>query len=418
MNGNDFEKQSQIQNNTEVVKKDKRHVSITQLIAIVILCSVLSGAIVFGSTKLLEKNNADSSVQSTNSLENQDTQSTSPTKSNTVVLTESEGNQVTAVAEKLSPSVVGIKTTITLNDFFIGQGSGSGEGSGVIYSSDGYIITNNHVIEGALDIGTNNLSKDSKIEVILPGKKEDPYLAKVVGRDIKTDIAVLKIDAKDLPVAELGDSDTLKVGELAVAIGNPGGLEFMGTVSAGIISGLNRIVEIDMANELSLIQTDTAINPGNSGGPLCNSKGQVIGIINIKIVATGFEGIGFAIPINQAKEITDGLIQGGYIKGRPLLGISVDITFDEEKAEQYDVPAGVLISDVQLFSGAAVAGIMINDIIVKFDGQEVKTFNDLKTLINEHNPGDTVEIEVYRNSEKANKIFSVTLTEDVGTSTN
>jgi serine protease Do len=395
-----------IETEIRTVKKEKKHVSITQLIAIALICSVLGGAIVFGSMQLLDKG-TDTNIQSDNLK-----------TSNTVVLTDETGNQISAIATKVSPSVVGIKTTMTVNNYFLGQSEGVGEGSGVIISADGYILTNNHVIDGALTAGSNSLAEGSKIEVILPGQKDKPYTATVVGRDVKTDIAVIKIDAAGLPVAELGNSDNLKVGELAVAIGNPGGLDFMGTVSAGIISGLNRTVVTEDGNELTLIQTDTAINPGNSGGPLCNSQGQVIGIINIKIVATEYEGLGFAIPVNQAKTIADGLIQGGYIKGRPLLGITVDNTFNADVAKQNSVPEGLLVSSVKPFSGAAAAGILANDIITEFDGQTVKTFNDLQTLKDKHKPGDTVEIKVYRYSDKAYKTFNVTLTEDTGTTGN
>jgi serine protease Do len=394
----DIEEQVPQQTIIENVRKEKKHYNFMQLVIVALLCSVLGGAIVFGSIKLFDKNDASNNSQNS-------------------IIVQSDETQITAIAEKVSPSVVGIKITATINNIFTGQSQGTGEGSGIIYSSDGYILTNNHVIADALTAGTNNVASGSTIEVTLPGQIDKSYTATVVGRDVKTDIAILKIDASDLPVAELGNSDELKVGELAVAIGNPGGFDFMGTVSAGIISGLNRTIQSETGDDLTLVQTDTAINPGNSGGPLCNGNGQVIGIINIKIVATGFEGLGFAIPINQAKEIADGLIQGGYIKGRPLLGVSIDSTYTEDAAKQRDLPAGLLVLEVKPSSGAAAAGILADDIITKFDGQEVKLFSEVQTLKDKHKPGDTIEIVVYRQSDKTYKTFQVTLTEDTGTST-
>ncbi|HEY8350777.1 MAG TPA: trypsin-like peptidase domain-containing protein, partial [Clostridia bacterium] len=221
----------------------------------------------------------------------------------------------------------------------------------------------------------------------------------VVGRDEKTDIAVLKIDAAGLPAAELGNSDEVKVGELAVAIGNPGGMDYMGSVTAGIISGVNRTITLDNGRKFKLIQTDAAINPGNSGGALVNSKGQVIGINTIKIAATDVEGLGFAIPINEANEIAESLISYKYVKGRPYIGVTIDKRFTEEFARSNNVPFGLLVYDVQQLSAAYKAGIHIGDIILKFDGKEVKTFEELENLKNQHKPGDEVEVEVYRDGE-------------------
>ena len=383
---------------TEKVLK-KRKVSMLQLFIVGLICAILGGAVVFGASELFDDESAGTD-----------------SNGKKILIEQTYENLVPAIAEKVSPSVVGVKTTVTIDNFFLGQSQGTGAGTGIIISSDGYILTNNHVITEALKAGTNELAKDSKIEVLLPGRQDEPYTAEVIGRDELTDIAVIKIDAVGLPAAEFGDSDELTIGEPAIAIGNPGGFEFMSTVSAGIISGLNRNLQTGTGTELNLIQTDAAINPGNSGGPLCNSKGQVIGVTSIKIVATGFEGLGFAIPVNQAKSISDQLIETGYVKGRPLLGISIDNTFNEDVAKQYDVPPGVLVKEVQPFSGAYEAGIKTNDIITKFDGEEVKTFDELQKLKNDHVPGDTVEIEVYRYSEEEYMTFDVTLTEDKGTS--
>lgn len=327
----------------------------------------------------------------------------------------------TAVAEKVSPAIVGISVTFQYSDMFFGTTESQGSGSGIIYKSDGYIITNNHVIEEAmLGSSGNEISPGSKIEVILPNQVDKPYAATVVGRDAKTDVAVLKINASELPTAEFGDSDAVKVGEKAIAIGNPAGLEFMGSLTSGYISGLNRKLEFDDGKSLRLIQTDAAINPGNSGGALLNSKGQVIGINTSKIGGEGYEGLGFAIPSNSAKEIAESLITSGYVKGRPQLGISVDTRFNKEVADKNKVPVGILVSDVAPLSAASKAGIEKQDIITKFNGVAITSFSELEAEKNKFKAGDTVEITLYRMPQKGPadegvyKTVQVTLGEDKG----
>lgn len=308
---------------------------------------------------------------------------------------------VVAVAEKASPSIVGITVKYAYNDIWFGQHEGNGQGSGIIYRGDGYIITNNHVIEDAMEGNSKTrISKGSSIQVILPNHMDEPYEATVIGRDENTDIAVLKIDVTDLPAAEFGDSDSLKVGELAVAIGNPAGLEFMGSVTGGYISGLNRSITLSNGKTMKLIQTDAAINPGNSGGALLNAKGQVIGVNSAKIYSGGYEGIGFAIPSNVAREIADSLIDSGYVKGRPRIGVSIDSRFTEEIARRNGVPYGVLVLDVSPLSAAYRAGIRAGDIITKFNGVAVTSFDELEAEKNKFKAGDTVEIELYRMPEK------------------
>ena len=215
-------------------------------------------------------------------------------------------NVVEAVAQKATPSVVGIRTTTSVMNFFGGTQESSGEGSGVIYTSDGYIITNYHVISGALS-GNN-----SKISVYLDSAESDGYNATVVGYNISADLAVIKIDVKNLTAVEFADSDSLSVGQYVITIGSPGGLEFMDSVTYGVISGLNRVVSSD--SDVKLIQTDAAINPGNSGGALLNINGELVGINSSKIVSEEFEGMGFAIPSNTVKEICDGIIEREKVK--------------------------------------------------------------------------------------------------------
>ena len=240
---------------------------------------------------------------------------------NTTINVEKVSNSaIEAVAEKASPSVVGIRTTMAVNNFFGGsEDYTAGEGSGIIYTEDGYIITNYHVLENAIK------ASSGKIEVFLNEDNSKSYSAKVIGYNISYDLAVIKIDGKKLKAVELGDSDKLKRGQYVAAIGCPGGLDFMGSVSYGIISGLNRQVNESTKESISLIQTDAAINPGNSGGALLDVEGKLIGVNSSKISATEYEGMGFAIPINTVKEICNKIIENKD-KPQPYVGISLSET--------------------------------------------------------------------------------------------
>ncbi len=388
---------------TESCRKPRRRINGTlfQLVLVAVISSILGGAVVAsffqfvapglqpsvkgylnglipGGSKIAEAAGGNQDAAQYKKIEIQQTDS-----------------PVSAIAEKVSPSIVGIRTTFKAQSFFFEEGDGKAEGSGMIIKSDGYIMTNYHVVENALD-KSGKLANGSKIQVILPSQKDKPYDAQIIGGDQRTDLAVIKIEATNLPAVEYGNSDELKVGELAVAIGNPAGLEYMGSVTVGVISGLNRTIPIADDKELKLIQTDASINPGNSGGALVNSSGKVIGVNTAKMGGSGFEGLGFAIPINKAKEITDNLMEFKKVKGRPFIGISADPRFDEAMAQRYNVPAGVLVADVSPLSGAYKAGIQKGDIITKFDGQAVKNLDELNALKNKHKPGDTVEVELYR----------------------
>jgi serine protease Do len=207
------------------------------------------------------------------------------------------------------------------------------------------------------------------------------------------------------------NSEELRPGELAVAIGNPGGIDFMGSVTAGVISGLNRAIKTEDGKNLTLIQTDAAINPGNSGGALVNSKGEVVGINTIKIAAQGYEGLGFAIPSNTALEITNSLIEHKKVKGRLYLGISINPNYNEVFAKRYNTPVGLLVVQVEPMSAAYKAGIRDNDILTKFNRQELRTFEQLEEEKNKLKVGDVVEVEVYRDSEKKNFTFNITMEE-------
>lgn len=279
---------------------------------------------------------------------------------------------------KVSPSVVGISSEVS---------GGTATGTGIIMSDDGYIITNCHVVEDALGITV----------VISVGDDFEEYEAALVGLDSQTDLAVLKIDKTGLIAAEFGLSSNLLVGELAIAIGNPLGFELSGSVTGGIISALNRELTVD-EKQMTLIQTDAAINPGNSGGPLVNSFGQVIGINSVKIASTfstSIDGIGFAIPIDDAKPIIDDLIQYGFVKSRPTLGISgEDVT--SVISRYYDIPQGFLVRYVDPESGASDAGILIGDIVTAINDKAISSAAELNAAKSKYKAGDTVKLAIYR----------------------
>ena len=286
---------------------------------------------------------------------------------------------VKQISEKVRNSVVGV-TGHTSNNF-----SSASVGSGIIMSSDGYIITNNHVIEGM-----------TTIQVVLDNG--ETYDARLIGADSRSDLAVIKIEAKELQPAEFGDSDKLEQGDPAIAIGNPAGLQLQNTVTYGIISAINRDIIVE-DRTMTLIQTDASINPGNSGGPLLNEFGQVIGINTIKVGISYYEGLGFAIPMNTAKPIIDELISRGYIKGRPSIGINGTAISDRDSAF-YGLPAGMYIEYVHPYSDAFKKGIRRGDIITKMNGTALSSAAEIKKIRDNFVAGDTVTLTIYRNSRE------------------
>ena len=300
------------------------------------------------------------------------------------------------IATNVGPAVVGVSTSTQYMSFFGQVYEQEGSGSGIIISSDGYIVTNNHVIENA-----------KSIAVTLNTGEE--YSATLVGTDAKTDLAVLKISANDLTVASLGDSSVCNAGELAVAIGNPLGQELAGTVTVGVISAVNRSIQADDGTNMVLLQTDAAINPGNSGGALVNGYGEVIGINTMKFSGNGVEGIGFAIPVNTAKPIIADLISNGYVKGRPLIGLSLR-EISPELAAVNDMPAGLYVADVSKGGAAEKAGIRKGDIIVAVQDKIVESAKQVNDIRDKYAAGDTIKIEVSRDGQKMQ--FNVVLQED------
>ena len=258
-------------------------------------------------------------------------------------------------------------------------------GSGIIIRHDGYVVTNNHVIDGASEITVTTIAGQN-------------FAAKVVGRDSRTDIAVLKVDNDTaLPFAELGDSSTLRVGEMALAIGNPLREELAGTLTVGYISAINRSMVID-GKQMTMLQTDAAINPGNSGGALLNMKGQVIGINTAKSTGYDVEGLGFAIPINEAKPIIESIIQHGYVTGRVVIGLKGQ-TVTEAIAKANDLPVGVYIKEIVSGSAAEKAGLRTGDVITACDGQAVTTIDEINKIRDSHKVGETLTMQIDRNGQ-------------------
>ncbi|MBQ3380097.1 MAG: trypsin-like peptidase domain-containing protein [Clostridia bacterium] len=289
------------------------------------------------------------------------------------------------IAALVSDSVVEISTEKTVFDYWFGQYVTQGAGSGVIISENGYIITNNHVISGA-----------SKISVTLTSGKQ--YAAELIGSDEQSDIAVIKIDASDLTTAIYGDSDELRVGNHIVAIGNPLG-QLGGTVTDGIISALDREIAID-GQKMNLMQISASINPGNSGGGLFDGKGQLVGIVNAKSAGTSIEGLGFAIPINDVKEIVENIMNTGRVPGRAVLGVMLIDINDVRTAMSYRVQEyGTYILETTPGGSADAAGLKSGDYIVSFDGTEVTNGTQLKNLVETHSEGDTATMVVKRGDE-------------------
>lgn len=316
---------------------------------------------------------------------------------NKIVSTSEKLGVVEAVYKSAGDSVVGVRTTVNANSFF----ESSGEGSGVIYSEDGYIITNYHVIAGSSstsrDGSTVYSGVASKIDVYLSGDTTNAISAKVVGYNSSYDIAVLKINKKGLSAVKIGNSDKLNVGQFVVAIGNPGGLQFMSSVTYGVIGGLNRTLQVE-SETIGLIQTDAAINPGNSGGALVDTSGNLIGINSSKLVDTSYEGMGFAIPINDVVDICKKIINNEN-SASPYIGIEVSTAYDSDTLKALGFPAGAVVSSVTSDSPAEKAGLKRADIITSFNGKSVDGYEKFRSLLSSCKPDETVPIEIYRSGQ-------------------
>ena len=392
----------------EPKRKKKKSKAALLCISSALAASIFTAAVFSGGLYMYSKSNGALLGQGGSSLivgqENSDILNQVDKISNT--LNKVNGKKILTteeIAATVGPSVVGVVNKAKMQaqryyDPFSGrwyymddpsnnQTVEQGSGSGFIISTSGYIVTNEHVISGA-----------EEISVILNTGEE--FAATLVGKDTKTDLAVIKIDPKDTKIqaAVLGDSTDVVVGEKAIAIGNPLGQEFSGSVTQGIISAVNRTMNIENRT-YNLLQTDAAINSGNSGGPLINQYGEIIGINSIKLSDSGVEGLGFAISISEAKPIIEDLMSNGYVSGRPLVGIMVQET-------KY----GLFVSGISEGSGAEKAGLMEGDLISKVNGEVVKTSSELNEIRDTKKPGDVLVFTIMRDGEI--KDINVTLGED------
>ena len=275
-------------------------------------------------------------------------------------------------------------------------------GSGIVISEDGYILTNNHVVSSASESTYYEISDATSVKVKFYGD-DNEYDATIVGKDSQTDLAVLKVDKTGLTAAEFADSDGVKVGEFSMAVGNP--LNLGTTITCGVVSAINREVNDDEGNSFTCIQTDAAINSGNSGGALVNSQGQVIGVNTMKVSSTGVEGIGFAIPINSTKEISDELITYNKVR-RPYIGIS-GRNIDEKTATKYNLVVGIYVVSVEQYSAAEKAGLQTGDVIIKVDDKEVKTMDELNEIKNTHKIGDQLTLTINRDGKEKQIVLTL-----------
>lgn len=394
--------------NNEPPKKSKSNIKSSVIAPFIsgILGASLVVGICFGNTFIRTK------LVGEISKPTKETSSTTSSTENTgtvdLVSLSNYSDTAVGVASKVLPSIVGINVTYNITTSF-GYGmqyssTGSAAGSGIIISEDGYILTNNHVVSSSSSSSYYQVSEATSVTVYL-FNDETPYEAEIIGTDEQTDLAVIKIDKDGLTAAELGDSSSLKVGEFAMAIGNPLGLK--STVTSGIISAVNREVTDSDGKKYILIQTDAAINAGNSGGALVNSEGKVIGINTLKISSTGVENMGFAIPINDTIDIYKQLIEYTKVK-RPALGMTVQ-DLDEATAKRNNLPVGIYVKSVDDFGSAEKAGIKPGDVIIEADGKKVTTNDELTEIKNSKKIGDTLEIKLIREGKE--KTVTATLQE-------
>ena len=394
----DTDTSSHTQFYTENIKDSKKKNGSKRFVAAMVSLTVLNLAL-FGGAFILGKNYGEghrsvtSKQELISNLRKDDKVSLSETTTAGIELATTE------IAKLVGPSVVGITSTIQGQlSFFGGISQSASQGSGIILSNDGYIVTNNHVVDSA-----------SAVTVTLNTGTE--YEATVVGKDAQTDLAVIKIEPKeDLTVATLGDSNALEVGERVVAIGNPMGLEFFGSVTQGIVSAVNRTIDVNNRT-MNLIQTDAAINSGNSGGALINARGEVVGINSVKVSYAGVEGMSFAIPISEASPIISDLLEYGYVKGRPVIGISTrDVS--EYMSRSYSWPQGAQVMAVSSES-AREAGLQQGDIITAVNGEKITTGEELNKIKDKHKPGEKLSLEVYKYTTGKTETVSVTLSEQL-----
>ena len=394
--------------NFENNKKEKSGTSFTRSILLPFVSGVVGCAVVVGTcfgvpsirSSILGTNNSKTNTSTSSEANGYVSQTSLSNYSDTAVY----------AANKILPSIVGITVEYNVNSLismFGNKGQSStaqASGSGIIISEDGYILTNNHIVASSSDNDFYEVSSATKVTVKL-FNDDTEYEAKIIGTDEQTDLAVIKIDKTDLPKAEFADSDSIKVGEFAMAVGNPLGME--SSITCGVVSAVNRKITDTDGNTYTLIQTDAAINAGNSGGALVNSQGQVIGINTLKLQGEGIEGMGFAIPINSTEDITSQLIEYSKVR-RPYIGIT-GMDLDEETAKANDLVVGIYVKAVDDFSAAEKAGIKPGDVIIEADGQKITTMDELNEIKNKHQIGEEMTVKVNRNGQERD--LTITLDE-------
>ena len=360
----------------------KHHRGAGRVVALLLSCAVISAACGFGGAILAQNSSrtGKTTVQQSNRT------------ATTVNVKKVDGQTLMSPAEVYAStvnSVVSINCSAVSTNIFGQQTESASSGSGFIYTADGYSVTNQHVIANA-----------SSINVTL--YNGDTYPATLVGSDSDYDVAVLKIDAKDLPAVTLGNSTDVNVGDTVLAIGNPLG-ELTFSMSSGIVSCVNRAINVD-GTPFNMIQTDASINPGNSGGPLFNQYGEVVGIVSAKYSSyssESVEGLGFAIPINDVIAMIQDIMTNGYVTNKPYLGITGGTMTSQMAAQyRYDVTEGVFVYSVEEGSAAAQAGLKMGDVILKVDDTEIESMEDLTAVKKQYSAGDTVSLTIYREGQE------------------
>ena len=389
-------------------KEKKPHGKWVKALCLCLVCALLGGVcgagIMAGSM-----NSRIAAVEQMLEEQTKGTQSIGSQTSSTPapVSTTTAAKPVAAIYDQACNEVVGITTEVTYTNFFGQTSSSAVSGSGFIVSPDGYILTNYHVIEYAY-------KGNYAITVMLHDGTR--YEASIVGVEDCNDIAVLKIDASGLDPVTFGDSDKLSVGDDVYAVGNPlGELEF--SMTTGHVSALDRLITTDESSEaINMFQIDAAVNSGNSGGPVYNANGEVVGIVTAKYSDTGVEGLGFAIPINDAAKIANDLITKGYVTGKAYMGVSIDERYNSMYSQYYNMPIGAFVKSVESGSCAESAGIQAGDIITRLGDVEITGYSDLKQAIKQYSAGDSAELELYRAGES--RTLTVTFDEAVPDSAN
>ena len=391
-------------------KKKKNKIGFGKSVVLPFFSGILGTALIIGICVNVPsiKENIVKQLVTINTTSSSDEKDSNSTAINTQLISlQGYSDTAIGVAKKVQPSIVAITVEYSVNSIFnMTSGTAVAKGSGIIISEDGYILTNNHVVNSSSSSSNYfyEIEKATKVTVKLYNDDTE-YTGEIIGTDSQTDLAVIKIDKDGLTPAELGDSSSVQVGEFAMAIGSPLGLD--NSVTAGIVSAVNREVLDDDENKYVAIQTDAAINSGNSGGALVNSKGQVIGINTLKLSGTGVEGVGFAIPINSTKDIYEQLIQYSKVK-RPYIGIG-GIDLDEETAKANNLVVGVYVKTIEDFSAGEKAGLRIGDVIIEAEGTKITTMDELNEIKNKKQIGDTLKLKVYRDGKE--KEITVTLQE-------